>query len=65
MARMSLGSAAKNVIANTRITQAEADMLIRDFGSLPNALRMLINKWKKERLSNDGKGIGEASRPLR
>lgn len=65
MARMALGSAAKKVIANTRITQAEADMLIRDFGSLPNALRTLINKWKKERLNNDSKGVGETARPMR
>lgn len=64
MARMALGSAAKDVIANTRITKAEREALVDEFGSVPVALRTLINKWKKEK-RNDGKGVGETARPVR
>jgi uncharacterized protein YejL (UPF0352 family) len=64
MPRMALGSAAKNVMANTRVTKAEADALAEEFGSVSNALRAFINRWKKEK-RNDGKGVGETARPVR
>lgn len=61
MARLALGSAAKSKMANTRVTEAEAQMLVEEFGSLPNALRTLINRWKREK-RNESAGSAEAVR---
>jgi hypothetical protein len=64
MARQALGAAAKNVMANTRVTKAEADEMIAEFGSISNALRVFIIRWKREK-HNDSKRNGEVVRPVR
>jgi hypothetical protein len=61
MARQPLGAAAKSVMANTRVTKAEADEMIAEFGSISNALRVFIIRWKREK-KNEGTGSSKAVR---
>jgi len=61
MARQPLGAAAKSVMANTRVTKAEADEMIAEFGSISNALRVFIIRWKREK-KNEGAGSSKAVR---
>ena len=61
MARQPLGAAAKSVMANTRVTPDEAKQMIEEFGSISNALRVFILRWKREK-KNEGTGSSEAVR---
>lgn len=62
MARQALGDAAKSVMANTRVTKAEAQAMIEEFGSISNALRVFIIRWKREK-RNESSGNAQAVRP--
>lgn len=61
MARQPLGKAAKSVMANTRVTPDEAKELVAEFGSLSNALRVFILRWKREK-RNESSGSSETVR---
>lgn len=62
MARQALGDAAKSVMANTRVTKAEAEAMIAEFGSISNALRVFIIRWKREKRNETGSS-SQAVRP--
>lgn len=48
MARQKLGASAKNVVASTRITEQQSQRLIRKYGSLGRALKIMIMKEERE-----------------